>query len=220
MDAPNTSIMRNSGQGVLWCIGKADSASQTPTTFHMTMAAQAPRPRPRTTRCAHFDSKEHLVQQVLAIEAGLVQALHRAAEAEDSRAAGLETLADYIDPAQPENVASGCLLVAHPVDAIRGDTGRKDGYTQRLTSVIEAARAILGDDGSHDDARRSARNRRRATERSELRPPPRRPHGGGVPQAPPVIACRLCRGGFGPRPDMVLRDLRPFWGFAAVREDG
>jgi AcrR family transcriptional regulator len=101
---------------------------------------------------AHFDSKEHLVQQVLAIEAGLVQALHRASQVDDSRGAGLEALANYLDPAQRENVASNCPLVAHPVDAIRGDTSRKDGYTERLTSGIEAIQAILGDDNPHDDA--------------------------------------------------------------------
>ncbi len=92
------------------------------------------------------------MQQVLAIEAGLVHALHRAAQAADPRSAGLEALAHYLDPTQRENVASNCPLVAHPVDAIRGDTSRKDGYTQRLTSVIEATQAVLDDDRSLDEA--------------------------------------------------------------------
>jgi len=101
---------------------------------------------------AHFDSKEDLMQQVLAIEAGLVQALHRAADTDDPRTAGFTALADYLDPAQRANVASGCPLVAHPVDAIRGDTIRKDGYTKRLASLIAATGAILGGDTSPDDA--------------------------------------------------------------------
>jgi AcrR family transcriptional regulator len=101
---------------------------------------------------AHFDSKEDLVRQVLAIEAGLVQALHRAADAEDPRTAALTALADYLDPAQRENVASGCPLVAHPVDAIRGDTSRKDGYTQRLGSLIESIEAVLGNGTFPGDA--------------------------------------------------------------------
>jgi len=101
---------------------------------------------------AHFDSKDDLVRQVLSIEAGLVQALHRAADAEDSRTAGLTALADYLDPAQRESVAFGCPLVAHPVDAIRGDISRKDGYTQRLASLVESIQAILGDDAPPDDA--------------------------------------------------------------------
>ena len=101
---------------------------------------------------AHFDSKDDLVQHVLAIEAGLVKALHRAADADDPRTAGFTALADYLDPAQRVNVASGCPLVAHPVDAIRGDASRRDGYTQRLASLIDAIGAIAGYDTSSDDA--------------------------------------------------------------------
>lgn len=101
---------------------------------------------------AHFDSKEDLVRRVLGIEAGLVQSLHRAVEADDPRAAGLAGLAHYLDPRQREDNATGCPLVAHPVDAIRGDTGRKDGYTAQLTSLVDAIEAIAGDSDSSDDA--------------------------------------------------------------------
>ncbi|MEN8238161.1 MAG: TetR/AcrR family transcriptional regulator, partial [Actinomycetota bacterium] len=101
---------------------------------------------------AHFDSKDDLERQVLAIEAGLVQTLRRAADTEDPRGAGLMALADYLDPTQREDVASGCPLVAHPIDAIRGGTSRRDGYTRHLRALIEAIRPILGEDASEDDA--------------------------------------------------------------------
>ncbi|MEN8041043.1 MAG: TetR/AcrR family transcriptional regulator [Actinomycetota bacterium] len=101
---------------------------------------------------AHFDSKDDLERQVLAIEAGLVNSLHQAADTADPRAAGMTALSDYLDPAQRKNIAFGCPLVAHPVDAVRGDTGRKDGYTQRLGALIRSIEDILGDEASHDDA--------------------------------------------------------------------
>ncbi|MFW2382324.1 MAG: TetR/AcrR family transcriptional regulator [Acidimicrobiales bacterium] len=96
---------------------------------------------------AHFSSKDDLVAQVLAIEAGLVRRLQQAAETDDNRAAAYAALADYLDPTQRESVATGCPLVAHPVDAIRGDAIRKEGYTDRLRNLVAAMEeTVPGDD--------------------------------------------------------------------------
>ena len=99
---------------------------------------------------AHFTSKDDLVRQVLAIEAGLVQTLRRAADSDDPWAAALSALSNYLDPAQRESVASGCPLVAHPVDAIRGDSTRKAGYTERLAALVESLETVV--DGDDDAA--------------------------------------------------------------------
>ncbi|MCL1593289.1 MAG: TetR/AcrR family transcriptional regulator [Actinomycetia bacterium] len=102
---------------------------------------------------AHFDSKADLVRQVLAIEAGLVHTLRRTTEAKDPQAAALATLTDYLDPSQRANNATGCPLVAHPVDAIRGDADRGNGYTEQLKALIASVDAIIdGDDTSQDAA--------------------------------------------------------------------
>ena len=96
---------------------------------------------------AHFNSKDDLVAQVLAIEAGLVRRLEQATETDDNRGAASAALMDYLDPTQRESVATGCPLVAHPVDAIRGDAIRKEGYTDRLRSLVAALEeAVPGDD--------------------------------------------------------------------------
>lgn len=100
---------------------------------------------------AHFDSKSDLVRQVLAVEAGLVQTLHRATETDDPRAAALSALTDYLDPSQRANIATGCPLVAHPVDAIRGDADRKAGYTERLKALIESMQSVI-DGGDSESA--------------------------------------------------------------------
>ena len=100
---------------------------------------------------AHFDSKDDLIREVLSIEAGLVQSLRRAADTENPRQAAVSAFANYLDPVQRDDVASGCPLVAHPVDAIRGGGERRDGYTERLQALVDSVGAIVGDrDG--DDA--------------------------------------------------------------------
>ncbi|MEA2000639.1 MAG: TetR/AcrR family transcriptional regulator [Actinomycetota bacterium] len=106
---------------------------------------------------AHFESKDDLIAQVLNIEAGLVGNLHRATSTSEPRTAALDQLAHYLDPVQRHDNATGCPLVAHPVDAIRGDNTRKEGYTRSLRALVESVEAILGgtgslDDGAHDDA--------------------------------------------------------------------
>lgn len=101
---------------------------------------------------AHFDSKDDLVRRVLDIEAGLVLSLQRAAEAEEPRVSALAALTRYLDSEGRADVATGCPLVAHPVDAIRGDVGRREGYTARLQALIDSVGVVLGDGGSLDDA--------------------------------------------------------------------
>lgn len=87
---------------------------------------------------AHFDSKEDLVGAVMDIEAGLVVALQRAAAAAEPREAALDAFAKYLDPIERANNATGCPLVAHPTDSIRGGPARKSGYTARLRALIGA----------------------------------------------------------------------------------
>ena len=98
---------------------------------------------------AHFDSKEALILEVLDIEAGLVLQLHDAAEAGD-QVAGASAVRTYLDPTERRDVATNCPLVCHPVDAIRGDAGRRAGYTDRVNALVDAL-AEAGD-LSDDDA--------------------------------------------------------------------
>ena len=98
---------------------------------------------------AHFGSKDELVREVLRIEAGLVESLRLAVAADEPKAAAMAAFGNYLDPAQRHNVASGCPLVAHPVDAIRSGGGRKDGYTERLQALIASIDAVVeGDDAA------------------------------------------------------------------------
>ena len=100
----------------------------------------------------HFRSKEHLIEEVMAIESGLVRAVLAAAAADDPRAALLSALSHYLDPSQRADVASGCPLVAHPVDAIRGGGSRQRGYTERLAALIMALASGLGAAEAQDAA--------------------------------------------------------------------
>jgi len=106
---------------------------------------------------AHFESKDDLVAQVLDIEAGLTSSLHDAAGSSEPRTAALQSLALYLDPAQRQDNATGCPLIAHPVDAVRGDISRKEGYTRRLRSLVDSLETTVGgtnslDNSAHDDA--------------------------------------------------------------------
>ena len=101
---------------------------------------------------AHFGSKDDLTRQVLGIEAGLVRGLQSAAASDDPDTAAREALTKYLDPAARDDVASGCPLVAHPIDAIRGDAGLKRGYTDRLEALIESVAAVTDGDSADDDA--------------------------------------------------------------------
>lgn len=87
---------------------------------------------------AHFASKKALIREVLAIEAGLIHNLNLASEAAEPRAATIAALSHYLDPAEREDVASGCPLVAHPVDAIRGGPDLREGYGERFDSLMSA----------------------------------------------------------------------------------
>jgi TetR/AcrR family transcriptional regulator, transcriptional repressor for nem operon len=100
---------------------------------------------------AHFRSKDDLVDQVLGIEAGLVESLRSAGAEDDPRGAAAQVLSNYLDPSERMDVATGCPLIAHPVDAIRGSAARRRGYTDRLEALIESLRSTLGED-SYDEA--------------------------------------------------------------------
>ena len=100
---------------------------------------------------AHFGSKRELVHEVMEIEAGLVSALHRAAEAPEPPQAALAALAHYLDPAERQDVAHGCPLVAHPVDAIRGDADLRRDYQGQLSALVTAIEACVAE-GSGDEA--------------------------------------------------------------------
>jgi AcrR family transcriptional regulator len=99
---------------------------------------------------AHFESKEQLISEVLGIEAGLVLQLRAAADAPDPAAASLRALSEYLEPEQRSDVATGCPLVAHPVDSIRGDQDRRQRYTDRLRSLTDSLQDVLDDE--RDDA--------------------------------------------------------------------
>ena len=101
---------------------------------------------------AHFDSKDDLVRHVLGMEAGLVDSIRVTSRASDPKAALVTTLSEYLDPTQREDIAAGCPLVAHPVDAIRGDSIRKQGYTERLKALIDSVEDAMGGEEAHDDA--------------------------------------------------------------------
>jgi len=86
---------------------------------------------------AHFARKEALVDAVLEIESGLVRDLRGAADQD----AVLAIVRHYLSPDQREDVAHGCPLVAHPVDAIRGGPGRQERYEARFFALVEALQA-------------------------------------------------------------------------------
>ncbi|MFK7930360.1 MAG: TetR/AcrR family transcriptional regulator [Myxococcota bacterium] len=98
---------------------------------------------------AHFSSKEALIKEVMAIESGLVHRL-RAAQTSDSPATGVvDAMRHYMDPAERSDVATGCPLVAHPVDAIRGTTQLRDGYEARFLALVQTLESSMD---SPDDA--------------------------------------------------------------------
>lgn len=99
---------------------------------------------------AHFDSKDDLVRETLAIEAGLVSDLQSAEPG--STAAVLQTLGSYLDPSQRKSNATGCPLVSHPVDAIRGDMTRKQGYASRFDALVTSIETAMEGDEAHDQA--------------------------------------------------------------------
>ena len=101
---------------------------------------------------AHFESKDDLVREVLAIEAGLVKAIREAAASKAPRDAVGAALAHYLDPAEREDVASGCPLVAHPTDAIRGRPAHRAGYGERVGSLIDALGAVLSEKAATEAA--------------------------------------------------------------------
>ena len=98
---------------------------------------------------AHFASKKALIREVLAIEAGLIHNLNQAADALEPHAATVAALRHYLDPAERDDVASGCPLVAHPVDAIRGESDLRRGYGERFDSLVAALAKTAP---SNDDA--------------------------------------------------------------------
>ena len=91
---------------------------------------------------AHFDSKDDLIRDVLEIEA---------AETDEPLMAARTAFGSYLAPANRADTVGGCPLVAHPGDAIRGDSIRRDGYTARLQALVESVESCVGD-GSSDDA--------------------------------------------------------------------
>ncbi|MBX2801274.1 MAG: TetR/AcrR family transcriptional regulator [Myxococcales bacterium] len=101
---------------------------------------------------AHFSSKEDLVAHVLDIEAGLVKALHDAAAGPRPRTDALAALQHYLATSERRDVATGCPLVAHPVDAVRGGDERRAGYGRRLQSLVDGVRASLDGPSANDDA--------------------------------------------------------------------
>lgn len=92
---------------------------------------------------AHFESKEALVREILAIDAGLTEQLRQAAHGEDPGAEAATAFDDYLDPEQREGLVH-CPMVAHPMDAKRGGSDRAALYTRQISSLTRALEEILG----------------------------------------------------------------------------
>ena len=92
---------------------------------------------------AHFASKDALIAEVLAIEAGLVRNLQDAAASENPQEAVLAALAHYLDPAEREDVAFGCPLVAHPTDVTRGKEAHREAYGARIEGLLRALEPVM-----------------------------------------------------------------------------
>ena len=82
---------------------------------------------------AHFKSKEALVREVLAIEAGLVSELRQLEAGNPSAAA--DRIDAYLSPTQ-RNERIQCPLVAHPMDARRGGDARASLYEAQVRELI------------------------------------------------------------------------------------
>lgn len=88
---------------------------------------------------AHFESKEALVSEIMAREAGLVRMMRErpGPESEDLGAQALRILSDYMAPENRHEVAAGCPLVSMPVDAVRGPDALREGYARRFGELAK-----------------------------------------------------------------------------------
>ena len=97
---------------------------------------------------AHFDSKEELVREVLAIEPGLLSSLRDSAAGVTPRAEAAQAIEAYLDPTADDLIQ--CPLVAHPIDALRGGSDRAALYSHQIEDLVATFGEILGPDRDDD----------------------------------------------------------------------
>lgn len=97
---------------------------------------------------AHFDSKEDLICEVLAIEPGLLTSLGDAVASATPRAEAAQAIKAYLDPAADDLIQ--CPLVAHPIDALRGGSDRAALYSHQVEDLVARFGDIIGPDRSGD----------------------------------------------------------------------
>jgi AcrR family transcriptional regulator len=88
---------------------------------------------------AHFDSKEHLVREVLS-HAGFRNKLSRAA----ANGTGLEgAIRDYLSPNHRDNPGGGCPTSALVAEIARHPRATRDAFTGKVDDVIELIAASI-----------------------------------------------------------------------------
>lgn len=97
----------------------------------------------RGTFYAHFQSKKDLASETLGTEAGLVRRLQSAANTPHPDTTAVQVLTEYLHPTERSNIAGGCPLIAHPVDAIRAGASVQEGYTERLSALVASIEGVL-----------------------------------------------------------------------------
>ncbi len=88
---------------------------------------------------AHFDSKEHLVRDVLA-SAGFHNKLSKA----EARGAGLEgAIRDYLSPGHRDDPGGGCPTSALVAEMARHPRATRDAFSGKVAGVFELIAASL-----------------------------------------------------------------------------
>lgn len=92
---------------------------------------------------AHFDSKEALVREVLEQDSGLLKQLRGSKTASEATAFFDSYLSEE---ERAERVQ--CPLVAHAVDAYRGDDERRALYAKQVSGIRDAIKELGGDNAT------------------------------------------------------------------------
>ena len=95
---------------------------------------------------AHFDSKDDLVAEILARDAGLVRLMkdRPGPSADELNNQALRILSDYMAPENIDEIASSCPLVSMPIDAARGSQSLRRSYARRFDELIRQLKRGLG----------------------------------------------------------------------------
>ncbi len=95
---------------------------------------------------AHFASKEELLGEVMAQDAGLVRMMkdRAATDRQGLNAQAAAILADYLNPAHREEIGHGCPLATMAGDAARGPAALQQGYGDRFAELARQLQRGLG----------------------------------------------------------------------------